>query len=94
MNSDATRLWIKNPLEIFTATDECAKGGIVVENNLITEVLALGKQPKLPVQNVFDASNHVVLPGLINTHHHFFQTLTRAVPQALNKELFDWLRAL
>ena len=94
MNSDATRLWIKNPLEIFTATDECAKGGIVVENNLITEVLASGKQPKLPVQNVFDASNHVVLPGLVNTHHHFYQTLTRAVPKALNKELFEWLHAL
>ena len=94
MNSNPTRLWIKNPLEIFTATDECAKGGIVIENNLITEVLASGKQPKLPVQNVFDASNHVVLPGLVNTHHHFYQTLTRAVPKALNKELFEWLHAL
>ena len=36
----------------------------------------------------------VVLPGLINTHHHFYQTLTRAVPAALDRELFPWLQAL
>jgi 8-oxoguanine deaminase len=35
-----------------------------------------------------------VLPGLINTHHHFYQTLTRAVPEALDRELFPWLQAL
>jgi 8-oxoguanine deaminase len=43
---------------------------------------------------VVDAREHVVLPGLVNTHHHFYQTLTRAVRSALNKELFDWLKAL
>ncbi len=37
---------------------------------------------------------HVVIPGLVNTHHHFFQTLTRAHPAAINKELFPWLQAL
>ena len=37
---------------------------------------------------------HVVIPGLINTHHHFYQTLTRAHPAAINKELFPWLQAL
>ena len=35
-----------------------------------------------------------MLPGLINTHHHFYQTLTRAVPAALDRELFPWLQAL
>jgi 8-oxoguanine deaminase len=40
------------------------------------------------------ASRHVVLPGLINTHHHFYQTLTRASPAALDRTLFPWLRAL
>ena len=94
MSGDTERLWIKNPLGIFTATEDSAAGGVVVEKNVIIEVLSAGQQPSLPVQKIFDASNHVVLPGLINTHHHFFQTLTRAVPQALNKELFDWLRAL
>ena len=37
---------------------------------------------------------HVVLPGLVNTHHHFFQTLTRAHPAAINQELFPWLKSL
>ena len=36
----------------------------------------------------------MVLPGLINTHHHFYQTLTRALPAALDRELFPWLQAL
>ena len=39
-------------------------------------------------------SRHVVLPGLVNTHHHFYQTLTRAHPAAINKPLFAWLVAL
>jgi 8-oxoguanine deaminase len=37
---------------------------------------------------------HVVLPGLVNTHHHFYQTLTRAIPAAQNVDLFGWLKAL
>ena len=45
-------------------------------------------------EHIFDASRHVVVPGLVNTHHHFFQTLTRAHPAAINKELFPWLKAL
>ena len=42
----------------------------------------------------FEAGDHVVVPGLINTHHHFYQTLTRAHPSAINKALFPWLVAL
>jgi 8-oxoguanine deaminase len=53
-----------------------------------------GHVPSFSVDETFDASNHVVVPGLINTHHHFYQTLTRAHPQAINKELFPWLTAL
>ena len=49
-------------------------------------------QPPERVDAVFDASRHVVLPGLVNAHHHFYQTLTRAHPQAINKKLFPWLR--
>lgn len=40
---------------------------------------------------VIDCSSHVVLPGLVNTHHHFYQTLTRNIPAVQNAELFDWL---
>lgn len=43
---------------------------------------------------IVDLSGHVVLPGLINTHHHLYQTLTRALPGAQNAPLFDWLRTL
>ncbi|MFC6050503.1 amidohydrolase family protein, partial [Methylobacterium hispanicum] len=43
---------------------------------------------------VFEAGRHVVVPGLVNTHHHAFQTLTRAHPAALDKPLFPWLQAL
>lgn len=83
------RMWIKNPLAILA---ENAAGGIVVEGARIVELVQRGKVPAH--DSVFDSSAHVVLPGLINTHHHFYQTLTRAHPQAINKELFDWLKAL
>lgn len=83
------RLWIKDPIAILA---EGAGRGIVVENN---EIVALVKNSETPVHDeTFDASNHVVIPGLINTHHHFFQTMTRAHPASINKELFPWLQAL
>ena len=47
-----------------------------------------------PVDEVIDLAGHVVLPGLVNTHHQFFQSLTRAVPAAQDCELFDWLKTL
>ena len=88
------RCWIRDPLACFTATRESADGGIVVVGGVIEEVLSRGQHPARPVDLIFDASEHVLLPGLINTHHHFYQTLTRAFPHALNKELFDWLKSL
>jgi cytosine/adenosine deaminase-related metal-dependent hydrolase len=47
-----------------------------------------------PADRVIDASGCLVMPGLVNTHHHFSQTLTRAVPGTQDVELFDWLVAL
>jgi 8-oxoguanine deaminase len=85
------RTWIKDPLAILA---EAAERGIVVEDGRIAEILARGAEPRTPVDAVFDASRHVVLPGLVNAHHHFYQTLTRAHPAAINRELFDWLTAL
>ncbi len=85
------RTWIKNPLAILA---ESAGGGVVIDGSRIVELVAAGRAPSGPVDEVFDASRHVVLPGLINTHHHFFQTLSRAHPQAYDKELFPWLTAL
>ncbi|MET3889311.1 8-oxoguanine deaminase [Bosea sp. OAE506] len=85
------RLWIRNPLGIVA---DNAPGGVVVEGAVIVELVAAGASPAAPVDAVFDASEHVVLPGLINTHHHFYQTLTRAHPAAIDRELFPWLTAL
>lgn len=85
------RLWIKAPLGILASG---AEGGLVVSGGRITELLASGQSPSSRCDSEFDASAHVVLPGLVNTHHHFYQTLTRAHPQAINRELFGWLKAL
>jgi len=88
------KIWLKNPLSILIDDGTDARGGIVTEDNKIIEILALGEQPSEKVDQTFDTSEHVILPGLINTHHHFYQTLTRAFPDALNKELFPWLKSL
>ncbi len=84
------RLWIKDPLAIFA---DGAERGLVVEGRIIAELVPAGAEPLAPC-DVFDAGRHVVLPGLVNTHHHFYQTLTRAHPAAINKRLFPWLQAL
>ena len=81
--------WIRNPLAILAQ----APGGVVVQHGRITELIPQGGAPSSPA-TVFNASRHVVLPGLINTHHHFYQTLTRCLPAALDKTLFGWLEAL
>ncbi|WP_421254625.1 8-oxoguanine deaminase [Aeromonas sp. 600948] len=90
----ATRIWIKNPLATFTPETVDGRGGLVIENGLISEVLAAGQQPARPCDQLFDARDHVVLPGLINTHHHFYQTLTRAWRPVVNQPLFPWLKTL
>ena len=86
-----TRLWIKDPLAIFA---DDASGGVVVENDQIVELVPKGNKPEQPVNSIFDANKHVIVPGLINTHHHFYQTLTRAITPALGKPLFSWLHTL
>jgi cytosine/adenosine deaminase-related metal-dependent hydrolase len=72
---------------------EIRGGGIYVEGNA---VVAVGPPEDLPstADEVLDLAGCVVLPGLVNTHHHMVQTLTRAVPAAQNAELFGWLGAL
>jgi 8-oxoguanine deaminase len=84
-------LWIRDPLAILA---DGAEGGFVVENGRIVELVPGGRTPATADVTSFDARGHVVIPGLINTHHHFYQTLTRALPAALDRELFPWLQAL
>jgi 8-oxoguanine deaminase len=84
-------IWIRDPLAVLARG---AERGFVVDGTRIVALVPAGAEPRQPVSEVFDAREHVVLPGLVNTHHHFYQTLTRAVRSALDKELFDWLKAL
>jgi 8-oxoguanine deaminase len=85
------RVWIKDPIAILA---EGAERGVVVDGSKIVELIGRGQTPAAPIGATFNASRHVVLPGLVNTHHHFYQTLTRAHPDAINRELFPWLVAL
>ncbi|MGB0447280.1 MAG: 8-oxoguanine deaminase [Pseudomonadales bacterium] len=87
----AKRIWLKNPLSILANQ---AENGLVIEDGIIAELVGQGKEPSQPCETIIDASQWVVIPGLINGHHHFYQTLTRALPQALNKPLFNWLKSL
>ena len=72
---------------------ELRQASVFVRDNRIE---AIGPAAELPAtaEEVIDARGHLVLPGLVNTHHHMYQSLTRAIPQAQNAELFGWLRAL
>lgn len=66
-------------------------GGIYVEENVIQQI---GSTAQLPQQadHMIDARNMIILPGLVNTHHHLYQTLTRNLPTAQDADLFHWLR--
>ncbi|MCJ7512869.1 MAG: 8-oxoguanine deaminase, partial [Anaerolineales bacterium] len=72
---------------------EIPDGGLFIRDGWIEQV---GPSADLPQQadSVYDLEGHLVLPGLINTHHHLYQTLTRAVPLAQNAGLFTWLKTL
>lgn len=87
-------LWIKDPLAIFVEDGVDAGGGLVVDGDIITELVPTGRKPESSITRQVNAGDHVALPGLINTHHHYYQTLTRAFGPALNKELFPWLKTL
>lgn len=75
------------------AGTEIADGGLFVRDGVIE---AVGRTADLPRQadETIDLAGHVVIPGLVNTHHHLFQNLTRAVPAAQDASLFGWLSAL
>ena len=72
---------------------EIAGGALFARDGVIE---AVGAAVDLPAtaDEVIDARGQVVIPGLVNTHHHFYQTLTRAVPAAQDAELFGWLKTL
>ena len=84
---------IKNATTIVTmdaALSELAQADIRVENGVITEI-GIGLETAV---ETIDATGCVVTPGLVNTHHHLYQTLTRAVPGGQDALLFGWLQTL
>ena len=90
-----TTLLIKNAY-IVTMDDhqrEIPEGGLFIRRGLIEEVGPMSELPQT-ADEVLDLQGFVVLPGLVNTHHHFYQTLTRAVPAAQDANLFNWLKTL
>jgi len=89
-------LLAKNIRALATMDDqrrELTDAAIFVRDNVIEAIGAMAELPQ-SADEVLDLRGHVVLPGLVNTHHHLYQGLTRAVPAAQNVELFDWLRVL
>jgi 8-oxoguanine deaminase len=69
---------------------ELANTSILIEGAKIAAIGAIDAA----ADEVIDLAGHVVLPGLINTHHHMYQSLTRAVPAAQDADLFQWLKTL
>ncbi len=91
-----TTLLVKNARLMATmdaGRREIAGGGLFIKDGFIQQV---GPSSELPqsADEVLDLTDYVLLPGLINTHHHFYQTLTRAVPAAQDANLFNWLKTL
>jgi cytosine/adenosine deaminase-related metal-dependent hydrolase len=93
------RLLLRNADVLVTMDDqrrEITDGAILIEDHVI---VAVGTSAELAVQvspgtETLDMKSHVVMPGMVNTHHHMMQSLTRALPAAQNADLFGWLKAL
>lgn len=84
---------LKNCFYIFLSADEKIRRGddILIRDNRIAEI---SSGIAAAADRVIDCSTHVVVPGFVNAHHHFYQTLTRNLPAVQNAELFDWLTYL
>ena len=88
-------LLAKNIHTLVTMDDqrrEIKNGAIFVRDNVIEAVGELADMPQQTADTVLDLSNHIVIPGLVNTHHHMVQSMTRVLAQ--DEELFNWLLTL
>ncbi len=89
-------LLVRNATVLVTMDGERSEipgGGLYAVDGVIRQVGTAGELPT-EADELLDLTGHVVVPGLVNTHHHFYQTLTRALPGAQDVGLFDWLRRL
>lgn len=100
----ARRPLLVHQAELLATFDDMRRelrgGSVLLRGRAIEAVYAAGEVPAALIDEVrrdgelIDARGQVVIPGLINTHHHMFQSLTRAVPAAQDAELFGWLKTL
>jgi 8-oxoguanine deaminase len=91
-----TTLLVRNAHVLVTMDNhrrEIPGGGIFIRDGFIEQVAESDQLPSKADQ-ILDLKGHILLPGLINTHHHFYQTLTRVVPDAQDANLFHWLKTL
>ena len=91
-------LLITNAEVIVTMDDnrrELRGGSLLVQGRQIAAIWPAGQMPPgTTADETIDATGHALLPGLVNTHHHMYQSLTRAIPAAQDAELFSWLKTL
>ncbi len=92
-----TTLLVKNIHTLVTMNDarqEIGKGALLVRDNVIEQVGTTEELPSTADEILDLQGRYLVLPGLVNTHHHFYQTLTRVIPAAQDGSLFTWLQTL
>ena len=77
-----------------TTKDALEHKDLFISGNTVVKIVPTGETRYPQGARILDCSHHVVMPGMVNTHHHFYQTLTRNHPQVQNVELFDWLTHL
>jgi cytosine/adenosine deaminase-related metal-dependent hydrolase len=92
-------LFVKNASLVVTMDSqqhEIPNGGLWIRDGFIEAVAPTAEliEKQSEADEVLDLTDHIVFPGLINTHHHFYQTLTRVVPAAQDGNLFQWLKTL
>ncbi|MEA4959828.1 MAG: 8-oxoguanine deaminase [Anaerolineaceae bacterium] len=91
-----TTLLVKNAEMIVTMDDagrELRGAAIFCRDGFIEQIGPVEALPQ-DADEVLDLAGHIVFPGMVNTHHHFYQTLTRAVPGTQDANLFNWLKTL
>ena len=96
MTDNMADLLIENALVVATVDDdrrELTGGWVAITNGLVSGV-GSSLDPKPAAREKLDASDCLVTPGLVNTHHHLYQNLTRAYPSMTDKPLFGWLQSL
>jgi len=90
-------LLVKNIHTLVTmdaARREIRRGALLVRDNVLEQVGPVEELPETADEVLDFQDRYIVLPGLVNTHHHFYQTLTRVIPAAQNCDLFNWLQTL